>query len=76
MGRPFTCPNNIYKIVLLHCCDVCTTHDRDCRGFKHLKKLSLAHNRLHGFPKLQKLPALAELRLNGNHITTIPALVP
>lgn len=44
-------------------------------GFKSLKKVSVAQNRLHAFPKLQKLPALAELRLNGNHITSIPALV-
>lgn len=50
---------------------VCVAH---CAGFKHLKKLSLANNRLHAFPRLQKLPALAELRLNGNQITIIPSL--
>lgn len=44
-------------------------------GFKNLKKLSLANNHLHAFPNLQKLPALAELRLNGNRITSIPSLV-
>ena len=50
---------------------VCVAH---CAGFKHLKKLSLANNRLHAFPRLQKLPALAELRLNGNQIASIPSL--
>mmetsp|Transcript_44862 Transcript_44862/g.100819 ORF Transcript_44862/g.100819 Transcript_44862/m.100819 type:complete len:487 (-) Transcript_44862:227-1687(-) len=40
-------------------------------GFTNLKKLSLAHNGLHAFPGMGKLPALSELRLNGNKITSV-----
>ena len=40
-------------------------------GFKHLKKLSLGHNCLHAFPALKKLPALVELRLNGNKLLAV-----
>ncbi|CAE7319597.1 inlA [Symbiodinium sp. CCMP2592] len=44
-------------------------------GFKNLKKVSLAHNRLHSFPSLKKLPALSELRLNGNKLLAISPVV-
>eukprot|EP00439_Symbiodinium_sp_Y106_P074053 s425_g14.t1 len=44
-------------------------------GFKNLKKVSLAHNRLHSFPSLKKLPALSELRLNGNKLLAISSVV-
>jgi len=45
------------------------------KGFASLRKLSLANNQLHSFPKLSKLPQLAELRLNGNKLTTLDACV-
>jgi len=40
-------------------------------GFPSLKKLSVAHNDLHAFPQLSRLPALAELRLSGNKMTSV-----
>lgn len=43
-------------------------------GFQHLKKLSVANNKLHAWPALDKLPNLSDLRLNGNRITKIPQL--
>jgi len=45
----------------------------ECRlsNFKSLRKLSVAHNQLHGFPELTGLPALAELRLNGNRVCSV-----
>lgn len=49
----------------------------DCSlsGFKGLRKLSLGHNKLHAFPQLANLPALSELRLNGNKISAVSAVV-
>jgi len=49
----------------------------ECRltGFSSLKKLSIGHNRLHAFPDLKNLPALAELRLNGNKIPSVTSVV-
>ncbi|CAE8667716.1 unnamed protein product, partial [Polarella glacialis] len=44
-------------------------------GFENLRKLSLAHNQLHSFPELKQLPALAELRLNGNRLTLVSRAV-
>ncbi|CAE6970756.1 inlA [Symbiodinium natans] len=44
-------------------------------GFKNLKKISLAHNQLHAFPTLKKLPVLSELRLNGNKLLAISPAV-
>lgn len=42
-------------------------------NYRALRKLSVAHNQLHAFPKLSRLPALAELRLNGNRICSVTA---
>mmetsp|Transcript_74531 Transcript_74531/g.230335 ORF Transcript_74531/g.230335 Transcript_74531/m.230335 type:complete len:464 (+) Transcript_74531:32-1423(+) len=45
----------------------------ECRiaKFACLRKLSVAHNELHAFPVLKSLPALAELRLNGNRVSSV-----
>jgi len=39
--------------------------------FPGLKKVSMAHNKLHAFPGMATLPQLMELRLNGNSITAL-----
>jgi len=41
-------------------------------GFEHLKKVSLGHNKLTKFPKLDKLPALSELRILMTKVPSLP----
>lgn len=43
--------------------------------FAKLRKLSLGHNKLHGFPQLAELPSLAELRLNSNKLISVDSCV-